>query len=197
MLLTGGDFVNGNKKNGIGRKSAMQKRRERTKKLTLGAVMCALGVVLLYLGSVVEVLDLSMAAVASLLCVIVVIEAGGAYPWIVYVVTSVLSVILLPQKTPALFYTVFAGYYPILKEKFERLSRGISYGLKFAVFNIAAVITVVIDFLLLAPQAFPGVPLIIGGAVVLNAVFALYDFALTRLISAYIFRFRSKFKFFK
>ena len=91
-----------------------------TRKLTTCALLAALGVVLLYLGSLVEVLDVSMAVIVSLFCIFAVIEYGGSAPWLIYAVTGVLSLILLPIKTPALLYLLFFGYYPILKEKLEK-----------------------------------------------------------------------------
>ena len=76
--------------------------RKRTKYLTVCAMLCALSVIILSLGSLIEVLDISVAVFASLLCIYAVIEIGGAYPWLVWLVTSVLALLLLPQKTPAL-----------------------------------------------------------------------------------------------
>ena len=95
--------------------------RKRTKYLTVSAMLCALSVIILSLGSLIEVLDITTAVLASLLCIYAVIEMGGAYPWLIWPVTSILALLLLPQKTPALFYALFAGFYPILKEKLEKL----------------------------------------------------------------------------
>ena len=66
--------------------------------MALCAVLSALGVVLLYLGSFIEVLDLSVALLASLAIVVLVIERGGAYPMMTYGVTALLSLLLLPNK---------------------------------------------------------------------------------------------------
>ena len=43
-----------------------------------------------------------MAAIASLLVVFGVIEIGGKYPMLIYTVTSVLAILLLPVKTASL-----------------------------------------------------------------------------------------------
>lgn len=169
-----------------------------TKRLTVCAMLAALGVVILYLGSLVEVLDLSMAVLASLCCIIAVIEYGKSAPWAVYGVTAILSLILLPAKTPAAFYTVFFGFYPILKEKLERLKRPLQWLLKEVIFNVALVImgfavyflSTTGDNLLLEN------PLIIAATVVMaELAFVLYDIALTRLISFYIIKLRSRLKF--
>ena len=60
----------------MSKKTSMQ-----VKYLTVSAMLSALGVVMLGLGSLVEVLDLTFAVIASLLTVYAVIEIGGAYPW--------------------------------------------------------------------------------------------------------------------
>ena len=161
-------------------------------------MLSALGVVLLYIGSLVEALDLSAAVLASLACIIAVIEYGKGAPWAVYGVTSVLSLILLPVKTPAAFYAIFFGFYPILKEKIERRPRLLQWVIKEAIFNVALVImgfavyflSTTGDNLLLEN------PLIIAATVVMaELAFVLYDIALTRLISFYIIKLRNRLKF--
>ena len=89
---------------------------EKTKKITLSAVLTAMGVVLLLIGAVIEVLDLTMAALASFFCIFSVIEMGKGYPWMIYAVTGILSIILMPQGFGGWFYILFFGYYPIIKE---------------------------------------------------------------------------------
>ena len=112
-------------------------RRRRTRRVAICALLSAMGVVILYLGALIDVLDLSVAVIASLLCVFAVIEMGGVWPWLIYAVVSVLSLVLLPQKSPAVVFALYAGYYPILKSYLERLPRVISFVLKIAEFNLA------------------------------------------------------------
>ena len=80
----------------------------RTKYLTVSAMLAALGVILLGLGSLINTLDLTVAALASILCVWAVIEMGKTYAWMIWLVTSFLAILLLPQKTPGCFY-LFIG----------------------------------------------------------------------------------------
>ena len=67
-----------------------------TKRLTACAMLSALSVVLLYLGSMIQVIDVSMSVIASLMCVFAVIEYGKSAPWLVFGVTSVLSLDIIP-----------------------------------------------------------------------------------------------------
>ena len=84
-------------------------RRRHTKNLALAALLSALGVVLLYVGAVVEVLDMSMAMLASFPIVFAVVEMGGAWPWLMYAVTGALSLILLPQEGYRKYKVASAG----------------------------------------------------------------------------------------
>ncbi|MBO5842495.1 MAG: hypothetical protein J6R46_05805, partial [Clostridia bacterium] len=56
-------------------------------------------------------LDLSMAALASLITVWAAEELDGSYPWLIWLVTSLLSLLLMPFNTAAWEYLLFAGLY--------------------------------------------------------------------------------------
>ncbi|MBQ8140337.1 MAG: hypothetical protein IJ038_01420 [Clostridia bacterium] len=174
----------------------MNDRSERTRRLAICAMMCALGVVVLYLGALVDVLDISMAVIASLFVIFTVIEYGDAAAWTVFAVTGILSLILLPQKLPAAMYLLFFGFYPIIKEKIEKAKRRwLQWLIKEIVFNVCLVI------LMLLVKYFvylDGHGLFVFEVIfflLANGTFVIYDIALTRLISLYVFRLRKKFRF--
>ncbi len=174
---------------------ARNNMRTQIKQMTVGAMLCALGVVILALGSFVEVVDISAAAIASLLCVYAVIELGGIYPWMVWIVTSVVAALLLPQKTPVLFYALLAGYYPILKEKIERRTRGaIPWLLKGCVFLVACGGIYLVSSLFLPTllEDFTSTLFLILFCALAAVVFFLYDICLTRLITFYMVRLRQR-----
>ena len=184
---------------------------DKTKKLTLCAIMSAMGVVMLTLGSLVEVLDLSMAAIASMLCIVAVIEIGGIYSWMIYATTSILSVILYPAGTACWFYLVFFGFYPIIKEKLEKLNKPLSWVLKIIIFNVSVVVYVLVAFFIfyggvgtfsdILTQTFGESKFVSAFAIalplILNFIFVIYDIALTRIISYYFIKVRHRLKFFK
>ena len=172
-----------------------RRSQKRTRRLAICAILSAIGVILLYLGAIIEVLDLSVVVIASLVCILAVLEMGGAWPWMVYGVISILSLVLLPQKSPAAIFLIFGGYYPILKAYYERLPQLVSWLLKFVNFNaaLAAVLFLSKKILMLPDLALLDHPL--GIAVTLmvgNVVFLLYDIALTRMITAYLRIYREK-----
>ena len=102
------------------RSSSIQK----TKRLTVSALICALGVVLLCAGRLFDgSLDLTMAALASLLCVWALEELGGAYPWMIWLATSLLALMLMPFNSAAWEYLLFAGLYPMLRVLLGKLQK--------------------------------------------------------------------------
>ena len=90
------------------------------KQLTFCSMLTALGVIFLGIGALLEVLDISMAVIASFCVIIALIEYGKGSPWMVYAAISVLSFLILPTKLPALFFGLFFGFYPIIKEFLEK-----------------------------------------------------------------------------
>ncbi len=167
------------------------------KYLTVSAMLCALGVVILGLGSLIEVLDLTVSVIASLLTVYAVIEIGGAYPWLIWVVTSIVALLMLPLKTPVLFYALLTGFYPILKQKIERrMARLPAWALKMGVFaiSIGVIWGVMRLFLPELLENSGGWIVAVGTLVVGVAAFVLYDICLTKLITVYFVKLQKRFK---
>ena len=172
--------------------------RNNTKRLTVCAMLAALGVIFLYVGSLIEVVDISMAVLASMLSVIAVIEYGKGAPWFVFFTTAVLGCILAPPWSGfggTLYYVAFFGFYPILKEYFEKMKKVTAWICKEIVFNVClAAVIAVLRFVFFA-QVSVSIPMYVTLVVLCEVVFILYDVALTRLITFYIYRLRDRFKF--
>ena len=168
------------------------KKKNQTKLLTVSAMLSALGVIVLGIGSVFQSLDLTTAALAAFFCIYAVIEMGGPYPWMIWAVTSFLGILLLPQKSPAVLF-LFIGCYPILKEKLERLRRWLCWLLKLVVFHAMAGL-----FLLTTKLFFPDELLLSMGWMLIVSyfvaviTFVVYDYALSKVITLYLLRLRQR-----
>ena len=173
--------------------------KKSTKRLAVCAMLSAVSVVLLYLGAVTQVLDMTMAVLASLCTVVAIIEYGGLAPWLVYAVSGVLSFILClgGAATPevSIMYILFFGFYPILKEKLEKKKRWVSWVLKEIIFNLALCVLALLSKLLFTAGDAEPLPIVILFFLLAEIAFPLYDVALTRLITVYIFKIRPKIKF--
>ena len=166
--------------------------------MAIAAVASALGVVTLMLGSLVQVLDISMAVIASLFVVFGVIELRGHYPYLIYAVTAILALLLLPVKSAALIYLLFAGYYPIVKALLEgHLPPYLAWILKFVVFNAALGLALLASLKLFVAEIPAEWVRYWWLIFLLEPVFLLYDIALTRLITVYVLRWRSRLRFLK
>lgn len=158
--------------------------------------MAAFGVVILYLGALVEVLDLSVALFASFLILFCMVELGSSVSLSVYLITALLSLLLLPNKSPALLYAAIFGYMPITKFLFERTYRWLSWLLKILLFNVSAVLTGYFGWELLGfttENRFGLNPMIVAAIylVLANIAFVVCDLLYTRLVSWYLRRYRN------
>lgn len=165
-------------------------RRLRVKRLTVCAMLSALGVTLAYLGSLVELLDLCTAAFCAMLVIPVVIEYEKGYPWGIYAATSVLSLLLLPNKLPAVVYLLF-GYYPIVKAYLERMRPLWCRLLKELLYVAVTVAVLLASDLLVGTEVMPPwyhVTVFALAIVTLN----IFDVALTRLITLYVMKYRPR-----
>jgi len=180
------------------RRREREESRERTRKLTLCGILVSLGVAVMYLGSFIDVLDLSVAVIASLFCIVAVIEAGGGWKISVFLATAILSLILLPNKSPATVYALFTGYYPIIKEVLEGRVKGriLQYTIKLAIFNVAFAAIAAVMLLLFRLPVESGI-LVLTTFLLGNVTFVVYDIALTRLITVYIRVLRPRLTFLK
>lgn len=162
-----------------------------TKKLAFSALMSALGVVFMYGGAMLEVLDLSTAALASICVMLVLTELGNRYAWLTYAVTGLLSLLILPQKFAAILFLGFLGFYPMAKAFFEKKFRGwLCLVCKILLVNLCTFIMLLaVRYVVQEALWFEIMTLVLA-----NIVFVVYDYALTTLLRAYVFVWRKKLK---
>lgn len=153
-------------------------------------MMCALAVLIMLIGSFIQILDLTAAAAAGLTVVFAMIELGKKYALLVYAVSSLLALVLLPYKSPAVIFVLFAGIYPVLKEILHRIkNKTLAYTAKLLVFNLffTGIIYIGRNLFGLTDDFYGFNTDILGIAIYLfgNAVFIVYDIALDRLVVFY------------
>ncbi len=174
-----------------------------TKKLTVSAMVVALGTVFMVLGAVIEVFDLTAVALASVLVAFVYIELGSPYTWLVWICTTLATFLLYQHSAMWFIYLVLFGIYPILKGYIEKLPRPLWWLIKLVFGNCAFVA------MLFGVQLITGLPFIdaeeslfgiTGRAIyiltwiLLNLAFVAYDFFITVMVRFYMERLRPKFK---
>ncbi len=169
----------------------------KAKLLSVLALMSALGVICLYLGAILDVLDMSAAVLAAVLVLFCVLEFGYGYAGMVYLVISVLALLVLPNKSPALLFAGLFGYVPITKFFFEHKLGKLSWLPKLLVFDLIFSVIVLFGAELMgftAENSFGIPPYVIYVLyfIFANTIYVLCDILFARLSRIYFLRFREK-----
>ena len=166
----------------------------KTKKITLSAMIVALGAVLMFVGGFVGALDMTVCAIASVLVAFVFIEIGAPYTWLVWLATSLVAFLL--GSTLWVQYFLIFGIYPILKAYIERLPRGAWLVLKLAFINAMAWAVMFLFELVFKTSIFiiDETWLKIVVYLLVNVAFIAYDMFITVLVRVYLFKLRNRFK---
>lgn len=182
------------------------RRSGSTRRIAMCAVLCALAVVMLGLGAIIEVIDITAAAVASLVLLPILLCYGTKYAWLSYAVTGVLGVLLMPQSLGAWMFAGLTGFYPIVKQRLDRLPRVLSWAVKLLL--LAAVLLLYLGifyFIMLGGEgslfdAFlkgfseeEGTPLVAWAVIILSLfTYILFDLLIDRLLVLYYLRWQKR-----
>ena len=169
----------------------MRDNKFRSFKVAFGGVVAALSVMLMLSTGLIPTLTYAIPAIVGALLMTVVIEISPVFAGAIYVAISILSLLVVADKEAAVMYAAFFGYYPIIKSFIERKTgKIVSWVIKYIIFNISMIASYFVvakifmitfdDIEFLGKFALPAL-LFVG-----NIVFALYDIALTRLVTAYL-----------
>ena len=159
-------------------------------------MMVALGTAIMLLGAVIDVLDLTVCALASLLVVFVYIEIGSYYPWLVWICTTITTLLILPGKAVGFEYLLVFGIYPLMKAYIERLPRWSWLIVKLVYINAVR------WSLFFICERLRGIPflgaegqvMVIITYVLMNVAFVAYDFFITVMVRFYFEKLRHRFR---
>lgn len=179
-----------------------------TSKTALGAIITGLSVALMLSTAVLPFLSYAIPAICGVLIVLIVMECDKKWALIVYACVSILSLLIVPDKSAGLSYLCIFGYYPIVKAIFEsKFPDWLSWIVKLLLADIVLIGSFYLSLKFfgidtegiewISPYLTKWyVPFVIaiGGGV----FFAMYDTVLTRLITLYEYKWRKRFrKYFK
>ena len=161
---------------------------QKTRAISLSALLSALTVVSLFFASVWPTGLFGLVAFSSLFVAAAAIESGIVYGIYVFVVSSALGMLILPDKAAPVLFILFFGYYPVLKNLFERVKPApVQWILKLAVFNAALTVLwfLLKDLFFSFGEDMPGIILIY---LMGNAVFAVFDYGYSKVLLFYMDR---------
>lgn len=165
-----------------------------TKKIALNGILGALAVICLLLATILPTNRLSFYALSSFFVAVAIIEGGLKAGWLFYAATSLLSLVIVPEKLGLVPYLIFFGLYGLVKYYIEKLDKlVIEYVLKFVYFNIClgiALLSVSKLFGYSLSITLPWWLLIIA----LEIVFFIYDYVYTLFINYYKHKLKPRLK---
>lgn len=110
-----------------------------TSKTAIGAMLTALSVIIL-IPTALEIFVYALPAMAGVLTVIAVAELNKNWALGIYCATSILGLLVVPNKEAIIMYVAFFGYYGIIKSILEtKFKKPVEYLLKFLLFNVSII----------------------------------------------------------
>ncbi|MBP3495581.1 MAG: hypothetical protein J6K52_05170 [Clostridia bacterium] len=161
-----------------------------TRILTFSALMSALSVVILLLGSLIDIIDMAMAVTASLILVVVHEELKFKSVF-VFLVTSVIALFIVPNKLIVAEYALVA-FYPIVKAFIEKLPKVFSIILKGLYFVLSSALIVYLFNVLFVVEEM--IYMDIAYFVCMMAIFILLEKLIFRFTMYYRFKLRHQLK---
>lgn len=161
------------------------------RRTAFGALCAALIVVFLGLSSLFPSLDLSLAALAALVVYVVLLEFGKKAAALTFITSALLSILILPDKNCALFYTFFFGWYPFLRAILAHVYLWLGWVIKIGSATFMAGIFYLFFAVLFPRESFSDF-FQISSVVLFFIAFVLYDIGLSRLVFFYSLKIRPK-----
>ncbi|MDD6986339.1 MAG: hypothetical protein PUI53_03560 [Butyricicoccus porcorum] len=162
--------------------------QSKTKTLTFCAMMTALGILFLMMGSMMPGMWVAFTAIAGVVAALTVVQGNLAYGLLTVIATALLSALIVPAKEIALLYAAFFGPYTLVKNLIERLHNlPLEWVLKLLFCGIVSAL-----LFLFADSVLAMVPAVLASHIwlflpALLFVFAAYDIVFSKLI-VYLFQ---------
>ena len=175
---------------------------KKTSQTALCAIMAGLSVTLMLSTTIIPFMSYAIPALCGALMLVIVVECNKKWALLVYACVSILSLIIIPDKSAGFAYMLVFGYYPILKAFLEsKLPKWLSYFLKLLTFNVVLIASFyfVLHFFGIDTEGIEWLEpyltkwFIIPVIIIFASIFLLmYDSVLSKLIIIYKMKLRKK-----
>ncbi len=171
-----------------------ENRSRKTRRTALCGILSAVSVAIIYIAVITDLFSYTGLCVAAVIVLFVKVEYGMGAAVSVYGVVSVLSLLILPDKSAAVLYAAIAGLYPLFKSYFDMIRpAALRWLSKLAAANGIAAAIYFVGRALFFPDAES--PLLVAATFVLfSAVFVICDLLFDKLTLIYTLKYRSVLK---
>lgn len=154
--------------------------RTSTRRMAMCAMMAALSVVLMVLGAVLELGMYACPLFAGLCFIPIGQKYGRKYHITLYVASSILCFLMVPNMEENLMLAGLFGWYPILRPSLQKLPKVLCWICKLAIFNVVVIAIEWLVMTVLAPEVLGNtiawILLLLG-----NLTFLAYDFLIPKM----------------
>lgn len=163
----------------------MSEKKSNTRIIALNGILGALCLVSLFLATFMPTNRLALYALSSFFISVAIVESGVKAGWLFYGSTTLLALIIIPEKLSLVPYIIFFGFYGLAKYYIEKINRiYLEYILKFIYFNLCLGIAWLLIKQLFVLEITVKLPWFIV-VIALEVVFLIYDFVYTLFIAYY------------
>lgn len=164
-------------------------RTDSVRKIAYASMFVAISVVVCVIAGVFQTMSLAITAIAGLVGAISLLLCGYKYSLLVYISTSILALLIVPNKECVVYYILFFGHYPMTKLLIERANnKFLLWFIKILLANILYIAEMLIAAYILGVYEFVGATFFFMTTVLFNVAFVLYDICITRVMVSFIIR---------
>lgn len=166
----------------------------KSRKVALGGIVTLLSTVSLYISSVLPTNRIFFFALSTFFLAIIIIEDSVKSAIVVFLSSSILSFIIIPNKMTVIPYMVFFGYYAIFKSIIERINKiFIELLIKLLLFNLSTYIVYSVISKAILGEIIIKLPVWVL-FLLMQLAFIIYDYSFSLGIYFYRNKIRSKIK---
>ena len=163
-----------------------------TRRVAFSGILAALAVALMLLGEIIGVGTYASPMLAGLVLLFAGKEYGRKTHFLLYTAVSLLSALVVGDAEETLIFVTVFGLYPVLRQSFEKLPRGLRLISKLLYFNAVAILSEWLVMTLFVPAAEePWLLWVLLAAG--NFAFLIYDAVIPRLLLLYDLRLKKLF----
>lgn len=171
------------------------KLKDKVRNTAYSSVIAALISIIIIIGGFFDMLDLVCASVASLIIHIVYTEVGAKRAIMIYAVSAILSLIVLPMRSCPVYYATFFGYFPVIRAYLTKKIKlkWLSYSLLLLLYNLVMVALYTVFagiFGITEEPVYMYVALLISS----NLFYICFDMLMGRIMILYEYRIKDKLK---
>ena len=160
------------------------------RKISLAAMLAAFTLLFLYIASIIPSGKFAMYFLSSVFISALLVEYETGLAFLMFVAVSLLSLLILPDRTRVLYYILFFGHYGIGKHYIEKIKdKVVAFVVKLLYFNAAMGLMYILATKLFLADSVSTLP-IWALLVIAQVVFVIYDYLYSLVTEFYYQRLR-------